>query len=87
MEVKNWKAINKNTLQGTFDLEFVKLGLVIKGCMWHISSGRDWIAFPSREYQLNGEKRYQSIVEWKDKDIANRFFKTIAPMVKDLSGR
>ena len=84
--ISNYKPINKNSLQGKFDLTFRAMNLRIKDCMWHITSGRDWIAFPSRDYTVNGERKFQPILEWGDKDTANRFYDAVVPLVKTAAG-
>jgi hypothetical protein len=84
--ISNYRPINKNTLQGTFDLKFRAMNLIIKGCMWHITNGRDWIAFPSKEYTQNGERKYQNILDWGDRDTADRFYAAVVPLVKSAAG-
>lgn len=82
LTVTNYKPINRNSLQGKFDLTFVAMGLKINDCLWHVTNGRDWIAFPSRDYTVNGEKRFQVLMQWSDKETANRFYNAVVPLVK-----
>jgi len=82
--VSNWKSIHKNSLLGTFDLEFTGMGLRIKGAMLLETNGRRWINFPSKEYQKNGERKFMPFLEWRDRETSERFSAAVVPLVEDL---
>ena len=48
MNVRDFKALHRNTLRGFFTLE-LDSGLVIKDCSVHVrDDGRKWFAFPAK---------------------------------------
>jgi hypothetical protein len=41
----------KNTLRAFVDLGLTGVGLVLRGCAWHVHpNGQEWIAFPAKQY-------------------------------------
>ena len=61
MKVTNWKAYQKGTLQGFFELA-LDSGLNIRGMTYHSQDGKRWVSFPSKPYESDGETKYQSIL-------------------------
>jgi hypothetical protein len=59
-----FRAYRKNTLRGFCDLELTRVGLVLRDCTWHESHGKEWIGFPARKYEVNGETKWQPLVEF-----------------------
>jgi hypothetical protein len=66
------RRFEKNTLKGFADLELTRVGLVIRDCAWHESHGKQWIGFPARPYDVNGERRWQPLVEFAQGAAAAR---------------
>ena len=76
IECIRYKPINKGTLLGYVDLHIFKTGLEIYDCSFHQKEGRRWINFPSREYtDEKGEKKYFSVVRFRDKSLMEEFSK------------
>jgi hypothetical protein len=68
--VSNLKWIRKNTLQATADVEVPKWRRKIRGAMWHVKNGKDWLSFPPREWlDKNGARRFAVLIEFTDKDV------------------
>jgi hypothetical protein len=65
VKVLSYRRYSKSTLQGFVVLSIN--GLKIKDCSHHIKGNREWINFPSKSYDDNGQKKWASIVEWEDK--------------------
>lgn len=61
MEASNFKAYQKGTLEGFFELA-LDSGLVIRGMTYHTKDGKRWTMFPSKPYESDGETKYQSIL-------------------------
>lgn len=65
VQVTNYRAFQKNTLQGFLTISFS--GLVIKECTHHIKDGKAWIGFPSREFQgRDGDRKWQNLIEFAE---------------------
>lgn len=59
MEIKNYKAINKNTLIANFSLLIPKWGnFIIREIAYFKKDNKRWISFPCRIYEKDGEKKY-----------------------------
>jgi len=62
MKVSNWKNIDKGTLKGSFDMTLIldqgKFEITIHECTLFEKDGRQWVSFPSRKYEKDGEARY-----------------------------
>jgi hypothetical protein len=72
-----YRAYQKNTLRGFVDLELTRVGLVIHDCTWHESHGQEWVGFPARKYEVNGETKWQPVIEFAPsaKDAKEQFRK------------
>jgi hypothetical protein len=58
----SFRAYEKNTLQGFATLTYG--GLVIKDCACHLKNGEKWIGFPSKQAEINGEKKWINLIEF-----------------------
>lgn len=85
-----FKALSRNTLKG---FATVRLGrsLTIKDVAVHVSHGRRWAALPSKpmvDGQGNakrddkGKIQYTPLLEWADRDAANRFSEAVCGAVE-----
>jgi hypothetical protein len=60
-----FRAYEKNTLRGFADLELTRVGLVLRDCVWHEKSGKEWVSFAARSYQdKDGNTAWQPLVEF-----------------------
>lgn len=74
IECINYKPVNKGSLLGYADLLLVKSGMELYGCSVHMKDGRRWVNMPSREYtNKEGEKKYMSIVRFRDAERMKAF--------------
>jgi hypothetical protein len=61
------RPYEKNTLRGFADLELTRVGLIIRDCCWHEKNGKEWIAFPARQYQdKEGNTQWSPLVEFAE---------------------
>jgi len=73
MFVSNWKAHEKNTLQGFLSLTLPS-GMVIHNCTFHRQGEARWIGLPSRQYAKDGGSiAYAPLIEFATKDAWERF--------------
>jgi hypothetical protein len=61
-----FRRFEKNTLKGFADLELTRVGLVLRDCTWHESHGHEWVGFPGRKYEQNGETKWQALIEFAE---------------------
>lgn len=81
MTASNFRPLQKNTLQGFFDLT-LQSGMCIKECSWHKSTDKEWIGLPGKP-QLdrdgnvrrdpNGKIIYTATVTIDDRATRERF--------------
>lgn len=74
MEIVDYKPINKNAVQGKFNLKMPKWGnLIIRELTYFKTANKRWISFPSRQYEKDGEKKYYSFMMFETLETANLF--------------
>jgi hypothetical protein len=60
-------------MKATVDLTIVKWGLVIRGAVWCENGGREWIAFPAKEWiDGSGSRKFSNVLEFADRETAER---------------
>jgi len=78
--ILNFKAFNRNTLKGVFDLGLPS-GLVICGAMLHESHGKFWVAMPGKPYaKQDGSQAWGKVLDFRDKETSYRFQQTVTPL-------
>lgn len=65
MKVINFKALEKGSLRGFFDVVIEEWGMTIS-CSFFEKDGKRWVSLPTREYEKDGSKKYQSLVRFDD---------------------
>jgi hypothetical protein len=75
--LSNPRRIGKGTLIGAFDLDLIfgAFGMKLSGVMLHAhsTSGKQWIAFPAKEWLKNGKPEFSKLFE-PTSDEAREFF-------------
>lgn len=71
-EIKNWKPLDSNSkVKGFFTLE---MGEIEINSMTLVEGPKgNFVSFPQRSYQKDGETKYQNIVWMPDKDRREAF--------------
>ena len=73
VRVINWRKLEKGTLRGFFDVELPS-GMVLKECSLHEKGDSRWVNAPSRKFEgKGGETKYQRLVDFSSRRIAERF--------------
>lgn len=80
ISIKDVKFVNKGFRKATFSIVISEYDLIIKSVSLFEKNGAQWIAFPSKEYELEGEKKYFSYI-WFESIEANTKFQS---QVKEL---
>lgn len=72
VQISDWKPREKGSLRGFFTVTLAS-GMVIQGCMLHEKDDRRWIGLPAREYMLQDERKFASIISFVDRATENKF--------------
>ncbi|GAB6907627.1 hypothetical protein DESC_240063 [Desulfosarcina cetonica] len=56
----NFRPFDRGSIQGFFDLRYH--GLTIRGCRLISTNGGQWIAFPQRQGEQDGEVKYYELM-------------------------
>ena len=72
IQISNWKTRENNTLRGFFTITLPS-GMILHDCMLHQQEDRRWIGLPSREYEVQGDRKFAPIVTFVDKPAEQRF--------------
>jgi DNA-binding cell septation regulator SpoVG len=61
------------TLQGFANVQLPS-GMIVNDIAVHVrDNGARWVAMPSRSYEINGERKYQSLVDFSDSRTRSNF--------------
>lgn len=73
MEVKcsHFKSFNKGAVVGFADV--VYKGIIFKDCPVFKSNDKSWFALPSKQYEVDGERKYQPYIMFESKDEFKQF--------------
>lgn len=81
VQVANYRAFQKNTLQGFLTISFA--GLAIKECTHHVKDGKEWIGFPAREFKgQDGSRKWQNLVEFEQSFDRDGFQRSAIEAIK-----
>lgn len=84
IECTNYKPVNKGNLLGYADFFMARSGMEIYGCGVYQKDGRRWVNMPSREYtNADGEKKFLSIVRFREKPVQQAFSETALKAVDE----
>jgi hypothetical protein len=73
MEIKNYRAINKGSLNGYLDIYLPKLDWTLHGCGYFVSNGKRWISLPSRPYKDEAGKQCYADIISMPKEVKSKF--------------
>jgi hypothetical protein len=84
----SWKPLVKNSLRGFATIE-LPIGLKVVDCPVLVSSGKAWASLPTKpvldrdgkHLKPDGKPQYSAILEWKSRDLADRFSETVVELV------
>jgi hypothetical protein len=99
MRLIAWKPLVKNSLRG-FATVLLPIGLKISDVPVLISNGKTWASLPAKpqidkdgqhKRDVNGKPAYSPVLEWKDRDLSDRFSQAVVALVRaehpaDLEG-
>ena len=86
--VEKYVAVNKGALVGTCNIRVLKWGdLLINDIKIFEKDGKRWIAFPGKEYESEGKKKYWSYLQFKDNKLMNAFQEQIFKALEEYMER
>lgn len=78
IEILKFEMIEKGSLIARFHAKMHKWGgLIIKDCSLFESNGKKWINLPSRQYEVEGKKKYASYLAYEDRSLDDKFKESI----------
>lgn len=66
MQITNLKLFDNSAVCCTFDVTFIKMGMIIRDLRLMNTGGKKWIAFPSKQYEKDGKKKYFSYIAFTE---------------------
>jgi hypothetical protein len=90
MTLETFKALRKGALVG-FATVRLPNGLLIGDCPICTSHGKTWASLPSkpildrdgRHVEEGGKKKYAPILQWKDRETADRWSVAVVELVRE----
>ena len=84
IEILKFEMVRKGALIARFNLKMHKWGgLIIKDCSYFESGDKKWINLPSRQYEVEGKKKYASYLCYEDRDLDDKFKGSIMKCVEE----
>lgn len=88
MEIITYKPVKKGTLEAIITISVPKWGDFIIRDLCYFSKGvQQWVSFPSKMYETNGEKKYWPYLAFKDQINERAFKDKVTQAVKDHIAR
>jgi hypothetical protein len=90
MRLISFKPLVKKSLRGFASIE-LPIGLKISDIPVLVSHGKAWAALPSKpqidkdgqqKRDANGKPAYSPILEWRDRDLSDRFSAAVIELIK-----
>ncbi|MFZ1075300.1 MAG: hypothetical protein WAN50_02925 [Minisyncoccia bacterium] len=72
MEIKNYEAIGKGYLIGTCTVIMHDIDVTFNNVRYFKKDLSEWISLPTKEYVLNGEKKYFPLAQFGEKTVKDR---------------
>jgi len=81
-QITNAQRIDAGALTGKFDVNFPS-GLIVRGAMLLAKNGKQWCAFPSKEFvKRDGTKSFSPLIEFTSRDVADKFWAQVMPIAE-----
>jgi len=84
IEILKFEMIKKGPLIARFNVKMHKWGgIIIKDCSLFESGEKRWINLPSRQYEVEGKKKYSSYLMYEDRAMDEAFKSAIMKSVDE----
>lgn len=84
IEIQKFELINKGTLIARFNCKMLKWGgLIIRDCTLFESGANTWVNLPSKQYEVEGKKKFFSYLAYEDRALDDKFKEMILKAASD----
>jgi len=84
IEITHYKAVNRNSLLATFSIKVQKWGdAIIRDMNLFQKGNQKWISFPSRAYEVDGQKKYFSYFGFVDIEMQKKFLEKVMEALEE----
>lgn len=73
MKITKLRPCNKGALRAFFNLEIEKMGIEIRDMALYQKDGRFWVNLPSREFEVDGEKKWAPLIRFTKDSVYKTF--------------
>ncbi len=88
IEILKFEMVNKGALVARFSVKMHKWGgLIIKDCSLLQSGDKKWINLPSRQYEVDGKKKYAEHLGYEDRTLNDQFKDNIMKAAEECKAR
>lgn len=88
IEILKFEMVNKGKLIARFNAKILKWGgIVIKDCTLFEGDGKKWINLPSRQYEVDGKKKYAEYLGYEDRELNDKFKASIMEAAQEMRSR
>lgn len=88
IEITKFEMVNKGSLVARFNLKVTKWGgVVIRDCSLFESNGKRWVNMPSRQYEVEGKKKYAPYIFYEDRETNDKFHETVIQAVEEVRNK
>lgn len=60
--ISNYRDWVSGSVRGMFNIEFPEIGMIIKDLRFMETDGKNWIAYPNKEFQKGGQKQWMNYI-------------------------
>jgi hypothetical protein len=73
MKITKLRPCNKGALRAFFNIEIEKMGIEIRDMALYQKNGNHWVNLPSREFEVDGEKRWAPLIRFTKDHVFKTF--------------
>ncbi len=88
MEISHYKAVNKGSVLCTFTLTLPKWGgFQIRELCLFSKNGKRWLSYPSKPYEVDGQKKYFSYCGFADRNNGDAFQEKVMKVLDEFCAK
>ena len=88
IEIIKFELVNKGALIAKFTVKMHKWGgLQIRDCTLFESGDKRWITLPSRQYEVEGKKKYFPYVAYEERNLDDKFKEMIMKAAEEYMAK
>ena len=88
IEIIKFEMVNKGALIAKFTCKMMKWGgLQIRDCTLFESGDKRWVTLPSRQYEVEGKKKYFPYIAYEERNLDDKFKDMIMKAVEEYMSK